>query len=78
MDVLGDDLALELGKHAQHLEHGLARRRAGIETLLVKVQIHPLGLQLIQGSDQVVSTAEQKGAAWRCKIGPLGVWGLSL
>ncbi len=39
MDALGDYLALELGEHAQHLEHCLARRRAGVEALLIEIEV---------------------------------------
>src|ERR1700730_14061576 len=38
-DALPDHRALELGKDAQHLEHGLAARRRRIETLLMQKKV---------------------------------------
>ena len=35
-NALRDDAALELGEHAQHLEHRLARRRRSVEALLMQ------------------------------------------
>src|SRR5947209_18278436 len=40
--------ALELGKDAQHLEHCLSGWRAGVETLLVKVEIDAFGVQFAE------------------------------
>ena len=37
VDPLTDDFALELGKHAEHLKHGTARGRGGVEALLVQI-----------------------------------------
>jgi hypothetical protein len=34
-NTLADHGALELGKHAAHLEHGLAGRRRGVDALLM-------------------------------------------
>src|SRR3984893_18742744 len=36
VDALADDAALELSKDAEHLKHGLARRRRRVEPLLVQ------------------------------------------
>jgi hypothetical protein len=44
VDALHDHGALELGKDATHLEHGLARGRGRIDGLLVKVQVAVEGL----------------------------------
>jgi hypothetical protein len=33
------DAALKFSEHAEHLEHGSARRSAGVEGLLMKIQI---------------------------------------
>jgi hypothetical protein len=37
IDTLADHAALKLGEHAEHLEHGLAGRRGGVERLLMQV-----------------------------------------
>src|SRR4051812_17512423 len=39
-DPLHDDGTLELGEDTEHLEHRFAGRRACVQALLVKVQIH--------------------------------------
>jgi hypothetical protein len=39
---------LELGEHAEHLQHGLVGRRRGVEPLLVEVEIDAPGSQLAQ------------------------------
>jgi hypothetical protein len=49
---LPDHRALEFGKHAHHLEHGLARRGRRVETLLVQVEIDVLGVELGQQLQQ--------------------------
>jgi hypothetical protein len=46
--------ALELGEDAHHLEHRLAGRGAGVEALLVQVQIDALGMQLGEEPDQLL------------------------
>jgi hypothetical protein len=38
VDPFDDYAAFELGEHAQHAEHRVAGRRAGVESLLVKEQ----------------------------------------
>jgi hypothetical protein len=43
-----DHCPLELGEDAQHPEHGLARWRGRVETLLVQVEIDPLAVQLAE------------------------------
>ncbi len=53
VDALADYLALELAEHAKHLEHGLACGRAGVESLLMQVQVYALGLQLAHERQQV-------------------------
>jgi hypothetical protein len=37
---LNEDRALELREHAAHPEHGLPGRRAGVQPLLVQVQVY--------------------------------------
>ncbi len=51
-------LVLKFGEHPEHLEHGLAGRRRGVETLLVEVQqVHALGLEFVQSGDKVLKAA---------------------
>jgi hypothetical protein len=45
--------ALELGKHAHHAEHRAAAWCAGVEPLLVQVEVDLLGVQLLQRSKQI-------------------------
>ena len=47
-DALGDHGALELGEHAHHLEHGAARRRRGVKSLLVQVKLDVAGVDFAQ------------------------------
>ena len=44
--TLNGHAALELGKHAHHLEHGLAGRRRGVDALLVEKQVNAQAVQL--------------------------------
>ena len=46
MNPLLDDVGLELREYADHAKHGLARRRGGIQRLLVQEQVDAGGLQL--------------------------------
>src|SRR6266436_3528433 len=39
LSLVLNDRALELGKHAEHLKHGLAGRRGCVETLLMQKQV---------------------------------------
>jgi len=41
-DPVSDDGPLPLGKHPRHLEHSPARRRPGVETLLVQEEVELL------------------------------------
>jgi hypothetical protein len=54
LDALDDHRALELGEHAHHLEHRLAGRGAGVEALLMQVQIDALGMQLGEEPDKLL------------------------
>ena len=58
-DALADHRALELGEHAQHLEHRPAGRRRCIEPLLVQEQVDALGVELAQEVQQVDQRAAQ-------------------
>src|SRR5579883_25076 len=58
-DALDDDGALELGENAHHLEHRFPRRRAGIEPLLMQVQIDALGVQLAEEADEILQRAAE-------------------
>ena len=51
-DSFLDYAALELGKDAHHLEHRLAGRRRGVETLLVQEQVDPESMQFGQEAQQ--------------------------
>jgi hypothetical protein len=50
-DPFLDHRALELGKHAQYLEHGSAGGRAGVEALLVQKQVDAERVQLAGKAD---------------------------
>jgi hypothetical protein len=54
LDALDDHRALELGKDAEHLEHRLARWRAGIETLLMQVKVDALRVQFTEERHQIL------------------------
>jgi hypothetical protein len=49
---LADHLALELGKHRAHAEHGAAAWCRGVETLLVDVQIAANRLQFLDEANK--------------------------
>src|SRR5262245_16323100 len=50
---LADHGALELGERARHLEQQLAHRRGGVERLLVEVEVHATGFQVLDRAEQV-------------------------
>jgi len=58
-DPLGDCGALELGEHAHHLEHCFPRQGAGVEPLLVEMEIDTFGNEVRRGTraNPVVSAA---------------------
>src|SRR6266481_5131809 len=58
-DALLNDRALELGKHAEHLKHGLASRRGRVETLLMQKQVYDERVKLGQERHQVFQAAAQ-------------------
>ena len=49
-----NDGALKLGKHTEHLKHGLAGRRCGVEALLMQEQVDSQRMQLGQEGNQVL------------------------
>ena len=53
IDALPNDTPLELGKHAEHLEHRLARGRRGVEALLMEKQIDAFVLEALEDCEQV-------------------------
>ena len=48
---LDNHAALELGKHAHHLEHGLAGGRRGVDALLMQRQVDAERMQLGEEAD---------------------------
>jgi hypothetical protein len=54
LDPLDNHRALELGKDAHHLEHRLSGWCAGVDTLLVEVEIDTLGVQFAEKPDQLL------------------------
>jgi hypothetical protein len=52
-NALLDHRALELGKDAHHLKHGLAGRGRGVEALLMQEQVDPQGVQFGEKSSQM-------------------------
>ena len=54
---LADHCALELGEHAHHLEHGLARRRRGVDALLMQEQVDAKAVQLGEEAAEVLQRA---------------------
>src|SRR5712671_1336191 len=47
-DALDNHRALELGKDAHHLKHRLSGWCAGVDTLLMEVEINALGVQFVE------------------------------
>ena len=47
---LDNHAALELGKHAHHLKHGLAGGRRGVDALLMQGKVDPDAVQVLRGS----------------------------
>src|SRR6266487_547505 len=58
-DALLNDRALELGKDAEHLKHGLAGRRGRVETLLMQKQIDAERVKFGQERHKVFQAAAQ-------------------
>ena len=55
IDALLDHAAFELGENSAHLEHCPARRRGGVDRLLMQIEIAAKRLKLVQEPDQVFS-----------------------
>jgi hypothetical protein len=55
-----DHGALEFGKYTHHLKHCPPRRHAGVEALLVEIEVHLLGVQLLQRGEQVGKWIERR------------------
>src|SRR5450631_3266898 len=53
VDPFSDDAAFELGKHAEHLEHRLARGSRRVEPLLMQEQIDALVMKSLQDAEQI-------------------------
>ena len=58
-NAFADHRTFELGENAEHLEHGTAGRRRGVEALLMREQIDTLGVKLAQEVQQVDQRAAQ-------------------
>jgi hypothetical protein len=56
---LADHRALELGEDAHHLEHGLARRRRGVDALLMQEQVDAQAVQLGEEAAEVLQRAAE-------------------
>jgi hypothetical protein len=56
-DPLDDHGALEFAEHAEHLKHRPSGWRAGIEALLMQIQIHALGVQFTKKRDEILQRA---------------------
>ena len=54
-----DFAAMELGKHADHLKHRAARRRGGVEALLMQEEIDLFGMKLPQEIQEVGQSAAE-------------------
>jgi hypothetical protein len=59
LDALDNHCALELGKDAHHLKHGLTGWRAGVDTLLMEIEIDALGVQFAEERDQLLQRATE-------------------
>src|SRR5262249_56843460 len=59
VDAAHDHGPLELGKDAQHLEHGFARWRGGVDALLVQVEVDPRCMDLPQEGHEVLERAPE-------------------
>src|SRR4051812_38016530 len=57
--TFADDAALELGEHAKHLKHRLARGGRGIKALLMQEQVHALVMKALQHAQQVSQRSAQ-------------------
>jgi hypothetical protein len=53
-DTLLDHAPLELSEYSSHLEHSFPRGGAGVDVLLMDVEIHTLGMDVIEETDQVL------------------------
>lgn len=58
-NALPDHRPLEFGEDAEHLEHHPARRCAGVQPLLVQVEIDVLRMGFIQEGDQIGKAATE-------------------
>ncbi len=54
LDPLDNHCALEFGKDAHHLKHRLSGWRAGVDTLLMEIEIDALGMQFAEERDQLL------------------------
>jgi hypothetical protein len=54
---LADHAALELGEHAEHLKHRPPSRRAGVQALLVQIEVDLLGVQFAEEAEQIDQAA---------------------
>ena len=54
LDPLDNHRALELGEDAQHLKHRLPGWRAGVDTLLMEVEVDALGVEFTEEPDLVL------------------------
>ena len=59
VDPAGDDRALKLGEHGQHLEEHPAAGRRGIDRLLVEIEVATPGLDVGQEGHQIGQGASQ-------------------
>jgi hypothetical protein len=54
-----DHAALELGNQPEHLKHRPPSRRAGVEALLMQIEVDLLGVELAQEAQQIDQAASQ-------------------
>lgn len=52
-DAFADHGPFEFGEHPQHLEHHPARRRGRVQPLLVQIEVHVLGVSVVQEGDEI-------------------------